>query len=104
VSATFTRGDIVGIYLHAYGVSIDQATSQPSLSIRYNVLRDGRMVQAPVSDEQGRSVKFVSDRRIVLVSGLATDKLEPGAYRLVIRIKDKISGQEASTAAGLTIR
>jgi hypothetical protein len=104
VSATFARGDIVGVYFHAYGVSIDQATSQPSLSVRYNLLRDGRMVQPPVADEAGRSVKFVSDRRIVMVSGLATDRLEPGAYRLVVRIRDKVSGQEASTAASLTIQ
>jgi len=103
VSGSFTRGDIVGVYLHVYGASLDQTTTRPALSVRYHILRENKMVRPPVADEEGRSIRFVSDRRVVLAGGLATNSLEPGPYRLLIRLKDKVSGQETSAAANFTI-
>jgi len=99
----FPRGDIVGVYLQAYGASIDEAAARPSLSIRYHVMQGGRAVRPPIIDDVGRTVRFVSDKRVVLVTGLGTDSLELGAYRLLVKIRDNISGQEASAEANFTV-
>lgn len=100
----FPRGDIVGVHLKAYGASIDEMAARPSLSTRYHVMQGGRAVRPPIIDDVGRTVRFVSDKRVVLVTGLGTDSLEPGSYRLLVKIRDNISGNADGRRAQYPIR
>jgi hypothetical protein len=104
VTTEFPLGDIAGIYMHVYGAAIDQSTGSPSLSVRYHVMQKGRSVRPPMVDDEGRSIRFASEQRAVLVHGIPTDGLAAGEYRLLVRIKDKISGMETTADANFKVK
>lgn len=80
------------IYFHLYNARLDQSTGSPSLSLRYQVLREGKEV-ASLLEQTGQSIQFVSDRRAVLLRGLSIKDLQPGRYQLRVEVTDRLSGQ-----------
>ncbi len=90
----FRSSEVMKIYFQAYNFQTDQKTQQPSLSVTYYVLKDGKQVKR-FSDSSGASMQSASPQRAVFASGINLKLLDPGSYRLLVRIKDKLSGKEA---------
>ncbi len=97
VPRSFTRHDILHLYLQAYNVQLDQSLLDASLEVRYFVMEEGKLAIS-FPDVQGRSIRYVSPQRVVLNTAFRLEKLKPGKHRVLVRVKDKISGQEASAA------
>jgi len=103
LSLEFSADRPFGAYLQLYNVKIDQSTSQPSLSMRYRIMRDGKQVKY-WSDSRGESIQFLSDRRVVLVKPLPLSKLQPGPYTLEVEIEDELSNQKARITQNFNVR
>ena len=88
----FTPQMPMGVYLQIYNAVLDQAKGAPSLTVRYELFQDGKML-AVASDENGESIQFFSGQRVVLVKQLRLDGLNPGDYQIRVNVVDRSSNQ-----------
>ncbi|HEY3128730.1 MAG TPA: GWxTD domain-containing protein [Acidobacteriota bacterium] len=98
----FRAGEVMKLYFQAYNFQTDEKAQQPSLSVTYYVLKNGKQVKR-FSDPSGASMQSASLRRAVFASGVNLKLLDPGSYRLVVRIKDKLSGKEAGASMEFSV-
>ena len=92
VRKVFSVASPLAVYFQLYNVGIDQTSLRPSLQVSYTVLRSGEPV-VEVIDEEGESVQFFSDQRVVLIRKLPVESLESGDYRVKVTVRDEITNQ-----------
>jgi GWxTD domain-containing protein len=91
----FAQGEQLGVYLQLYNVALDQTTLDPSLQIRYRILRNGRVIRESI-DSGGASIQFFSSERIVLIKRLHLQGFQTGEYSIEVAVTDRISDRDAS--------
>ncbi len=92
----------LGVYLQLYNAGLDQASGNPSLSVAYKLIRNGKVL-AVADDEKGESIQFFSGRRVVLVKELSLDGLEPGSYTVQLEVQDRLTTQKLEVASPFTV-
>ena len=90
VSGVYKRGQDVGIYMQVYNAGIDQTTLRPAIDVEYVLQKDGKEVFKQAEDWRGNSD---AGQRLTLARLLPTNNLAPGEYEIVVRVRDKVSGQ-----------
>ena len=90
VSGVYKRGQDVGIYMQVYNAGIDQTTLRPAIDVEYVLQKDGKEVFKQAEDWRGNSD---AGQRLTLARLLPTSNLAPGEYEIVVRVRDKVSGQ-----------
>ncbi len=100
VSGTYKRGQDVGIYMQLYNAGIDQTTLRPSVDVEYVLTKDGKELLKQPEDWKGLSD---GGQRLTLARLLPTDKMAPGEYEIVIRVRDRVSGQSLTPTGKFTI-
>ncbi len=88
----FYKQHRLNVYLQVYGVQLDQVTFEPSLQIKYQVLKKSGSV-AEFVDTEGQTIQYSSPRRVVLIAGVPIQDLEPGKYTVRVEVTDLISEQ-----------
>jgi GWxTD domain-containing protein len=96
VSGTYKRGQDVGIYMQVYNAGIDQTTLRPAVDVEYVLTKDGKEVFKQAEDWRGNSD---AGQRLTLARLLPTTNLAPGEYEVVVRVRDKVSGQSLAPTA-----
>ncbi|NWG14440.1 MAG: hypothetical protein HXY20_12995, partial [Acidobacteria bacterium] len=99
---TYSRSDPLLVYLQLYGSRLDPSTQAPALTVRYNILKDGRLFFGQ-TDDKGKTVHFVSEQRVVLLASIPLATFEPGKFRLLVQATDRISGETTSADATFTV-
>ncbi|HYY98793.1 MAG TPA: GWxTD domain-containing protein [Pyrinomonadaceae bacterium] len=100
VSGTYRRGQDVGIYMQVYNAGVDQTTLRPSVDVEYALMKDGKEVFKQAEDWRGLSD---SGQRLTLARLLPTSNLAPGEYDIVVRVRDKVSGQSLNPTQKFTV-
>jgi GWxTD domain-containing protein len=100
MTGLYHQGQPVGVYLQLYNAGIDQTTLRPSVDVEYALLKDGQELGKQLEDWRGISD---SGQRLTLARLLDTEGLAPGEYEVMIRIKDRVSGQALTQAAKFTV-
>src|SRR6266496_1490604 len=100
VAGSYHRGQPVGVYLQIYNAGIDQTTLRPSVDVEYALLKDGKEVGKQAEDWRGMSD---SGQRLTLARLIDTRTLPTGEYQIVIRIRDRVSGQTLSPTEKFTV-
>jgi GWxTD domain-containing protein len=100
LTGVYHRGQPVGVYMQVYNVGIDQTTLRPSVDVEYALLKDGQELSTQAEDWSGLSD---SGQRLTLARLIDSRALAPGEYELVIRIRDRVTGQRLSPSAKFTI-
>jgi len=100
VSGTYHRGQPVGVFMQVYNAGIDQTTLRPSVDVEYALLKDGKEVGKMAEDWRGMSD---SGQRLTLARLIDTRTLPTGEYQIVIRIRDRVSGQTLSPTEKFTV-
>ncbi len=100
VSGTYHRGQPVGVFMQVYNAGIDQTTLRPSVDVEYALLKDGKEVGKQAEDWRGMSD---SGQRLTLARLIDTRTLPTGEYQIVIRIRDRVSGQTLSPTEKFTV-
>jgi 5-hydroxyisourate hydrolase-like protein (transthyretin family) len=84
--------------MQVYNLNVDEGTHKPSATIEYAVINTANnkpvLQQTESSDQRGN----VSDQ-ITLEKSLSLSSLEPGTYRITIKVNDNISKQTISPSA-----
>jgi GWxTD domain-containing protein len=100
VARSYRKGDPIGLYLQVYNAGIDQTTLRPSVDVDYVLLKDGKELGKMPEDWRGMSD---AGQRLTLARLITSDQLAPGEYELMVRIKDRVSGQSLSPSEKFTI-
>lgn len=96
LSKVFQLEKPFGVYLQVYNSGLDQTTLSPSLRVSYKILKDSDPV-VELQDESGESIQFFSGQRVVLIKNLPVKELQPGKYRVLIEVEDRINNQRVTT-------
>jgi GWxTD domain-containing protein len=100
MTGLYHRGQPVGVYLQVYNAGIDQTTLRPSVDVEYLLSKDGKEVRKQVEDWRGISD---SGQRLTLARLMDTQALAVGEYELMIRIRDRVSGQTLTPVAKFSV-
>jgi GWxTD domain-containing protein len=101
-TSTFTRDQRLGIYMQVYNLGIDEKTHKPSLHVRYQVEKDGKLLLDQPEDDaklKKASQQFTVAQRLMDLQGLT-----PGEYIVRIRVTDNIKKQTVSPSASFELR
>ncbi|HLL15293.1 MAG TPA: GWxTD domain-containing protein [Pyrinomonadaceae bacterium] len=100
VARIYRKGEPIGLYMQVYNAGIDQTTLRPSVDVDYVLLKDGKELGKMAEDWRGMSD---AGQRLTLARMITSDQLAPGEYELMVRIKDRVSGQSLSPSEKFTL-
>jgi GWxTD domain-containing protein len=100
LSASYKKGQEVGIYMQVYNAGIDQTTLRPAVDVQYVLTKDGKEVFTQPENWEGLSD---SGQRLTLARLLPTNAMALGDYEIKIKIKDRVSGQLMEKSSKFTI-
>ncbi len=100
VSATYKRGEPVGLFMQVYNAQIDQTTLRPAVEVEYVVEKDGKEVNRVKEDWRGLSD---AGQRLTLARLMPTGGALPGNYEIIVRVHDKVSNQTLTPSAKFTL-
>jgi hypothetical protein len=89
---SFPSGGLLGLYFQIYNAALDQSTRLPSLTLSFQLVKDGKVLRQLV-DREGRSIQYFSDRRIVVIQALGLENLAPDRYGIRIQVTDDLTGR-----------
>ncbi|MGH7463021.1 MAG: GWxTD domain-containing protein, partial [Longimicrobiales bacterium] len=101
VAERFNRTQRLGIYLQVYNLGTDEKSQKPSATVEYALLKDERPVfQFSENSDQihGASQQMTLEKLLPLSS------LEPGRYKLQVKVTDQINKQTITPTASFTVQ
>jgi hypothetical protein len=100
VSGVYRRGQPVGVYMQVYNAGIDQTTLRPAVDVEYVLSKDGKELGKQSEDWRGLSD---AGQRLTLARLVDSSGLTPGDYEIVIKVRDRVSGQTLSPSAKFSV-
>ena len=94
----FRRSERLNVWMQVYNLAVDAKTKKSSASIEYTVTNE-RTGKTALSVTESSSDLVNPGEQITLQKTLATNSLEPGTYRVRIKVADAISKQEIAASA-----
>jgi len=102
IDRTFGTDQALNVYVQVHNAAMDQVTMEPALTVHYSLSR-GQETVAEQVDRAGESVQYYSGQRVVLARQFGLADIEPGDYRLDVKVDDNISGQSVSTSKNVKV-
>jgi len=96
VNQTFTQDQKLGIFLQVYNLGLDPQTHRPSMSIRYDISKDGKTI---IDQPEDTSKWTNAGAQVTLEKTLDLKPLQPGKYGVAINITDNVRKQTVSPSA-----
>ncbi len=100
LSETFTRDEKMGIYMKFYNFQADEKTNKPSGSIQYEVVKTGSDKKVFEFSEE---VSSTGGTEVTVEKLLPLKSLEPGQYKLKMKVTDKLRNQTLTPSATFTV-
>ncbi|MFQ5789310.1 MAG: GWxTD domain-containing protein, partial [Acidobacteriota bacterium] len=100
VNKRFAPGSVLTAYLQAYGYEQDPRNGRASLRVDFFILREGRLyskVAPSYHRPAGRT-------QIAIKSEISLGGFPAGAYTLLARVTDEISGQKAERSTNFAVK
>ena len=99
---SFKRGQKMNFWMQVYNLTMDEKTHKPSATIEYdvvNIASNKNVVHATESTEQMGNV----GEQVTLQKSLSAANLEPGVYKIDIKVNDNISKQTLDPSATFAV-
>jgi GWxTD domain-containing protein len=100
--ASFHRNQNVNFWMQVYNLGIDDKSKKPSATIEYDVVNSATNKPVVHSVENTETMGNVGEQ-LTLEKTLALASLQPGTYRITIKVNDKISKQTISPSASFAV-
>jgi GWxTD domain-containing protein len=100
--AVFKRGQKVNFWMQVYNLSVDDKTHKPSATFEYDIVNaatNKAIVHAVDSSDKMGNV----GEQITLHKAVASANLDPGVYRIQIKVSDNISKQTVGPSATFAV-
>jgi GWxTD domain-containing protein len=100
--AVFKRGQKVNFWMQVYNLSVDDKTHKPSATFEYDIVNaatNKAIVHAVDSSDKMGNV----GEQVTLHKAVASANLDPGVYRIQIKVSDNISKQTVGPSATFAV-
>lgn len=100
--ATFKRNQSLNLWMQVYNLAMSDKTKRPDATFEYDI----------VNQQTNKSVLHVVEstaqmvnpgEQVTLEKTMALNNLDPGLYRLTVKVHDNVSGQDISPAARFAV-
>ncbi len=98
----FKRDQKVNFWMQVYNLGIDQQTKRPSATIQYDVV-NAATSKAVVHSVENTSQMGNVGEQVTVEKSLPLSSLEPGLYRITIKVDDQVSKQVISPSATFAV-
>jgi 5-hydroxyisourate hydrolase-like protein (transthyretin family) len=100
--ASFKRGQKMNFWMQVYNLTVDEKTHKPSATVEYNVVNVATNKAVVHSIESTDQMGNVGDQ-LTLQKSLSAANLDPGIYRIQIKVNDSISKQTVDPTATFAV-
>jgi 5-hydroxyisourate hydrolase-like protein (transthyretin family) len=88
----FKRNQKMNFWMQVYNLTVDEKTHKPSATVEYNVVNATTNKQVVHAVESTEQMGNVGDQ-MTLEKSLSAANLDPGVYRMQIKVNDNVSKQ-----------
>ena len=99
---SFKRGQKMNFWMQVYNLTMDEKTHKPSATFSYEVINTATNKSVVHTTESTEQMGNVGDQ-VTLQKSLAAANLEPGLYRIEIKVNDNISKQTVGPTATFAV-
>jgi len=99
---SFKRNQKLNFWMQVYNLSVDDKTHKPSATVEYNVVNAATNKPVIHTVESTETMGNLGDQ-MTLQKTLSAANLEPGVYRLQIKVNDNISKQTVDPTATFAV-
>jgi GWxTD domain-containing protein len=99
--ASFKRGERLNIWMQVYNLTIDEKTKKPSAVIQYDIVNAATNKSVVHAIENSDQMGNIGEQ-MTLEKSLALT-MDPGVYRLTIKVDDKVNGQNIAPTANFAV-
>lgn len=100
--ATFKRNEKVNFWMQVYNLTVDDKTHKPSATVQYNVINQATNKPVIHTIESTDKMGNVGEQ-LTLAKTLSAANLEPGIYRIQIKVDDNLSKQTVEPTATFAV-
>ncbi len=100
--ATFNRSQTVNFWMQVYNLGIDEKTHKPSATVEVEIINLADQKAVLRSVETTQDMGNVGDQ-LTLAKKVPAGNLQPGQYRVTVKVDDKISKQSVVPTATFTV-
>ncbi|MGH9782641.1 MAG: GWxTD domain-containing protein [Terriglobia bacterium] len=104
VGETFARDQKLGIYLQVYNMKPDETGNRPAATIQYSVLNLRNNQSVLEMEEEAGKLPEASPFQAVIEKLLPLSALEPGKYKLQIKVTDRVTKRTVSPSAEFIVQ
>jgi len=90
--ASFKRDQRLNLWMQVYNLGVDEKTKKPSATVQYDLVNTQTNKSVVTSMESTEQMGNISDQ-MTLEKSMALNSMEPGLYRLTVKVDDKVSNQ-----------
>ena len=98
----FKRGQKMNFWMQVYNLSIDEKTHKPSATFEYDVVNMATNKPVVHTTESTDTMGNVGEQ-VTLQKSLSAGNLEPGVYKIDIKVNDNISKQTVDPSATFAV-
>lgn len=99
---TFKRNQKLNFWMQVYNLGMDEKTHKPSATFEYDVVNAATNKAVVHTTESTEQMGNVGDQ-VTLQKTLSAGNLEPGLYRIEIKVNDNISKQTVGPTATFSV-
>ncbi|MGO9647061.1 MAG: GWxTD domain-containing protein [Terriglobales bacterium] len=99
---TFKRGQKMSFWMQVYNLTVDEKTHKPSATVEYNVINAATNAAVVHTVESTETMGNVGEQ-VTLQKSLSAANLNPGVYRIQIKVNDNISKQTVDPTATFAV-
>ena len=100
--AVFKRNQKVNFWMQVYNLNVDEKTHRPSATFSYDVVNAATNKAVIQTTDSTDKMGNVGDQ-VTLQKSVSAANLEPGTYRIDIKVNDNISKQTVGPSATFTV-
>jgi hypothetical protein len=105
INDEFRQDERLGIYMQVYNLGEDEGTSQPKGTISYQVARLDKPNELLLDFTEDLSlIRGASARQVVIEKLLPLQTLDPGEYRLSLKVSDGVKNETITPSATFKVR
>lgn len=98
----FKRGQKLNFWMQVYNLGVDDKTHKPSATVEYNVVNAATNKSVVHTVESTDQMGNIGDQ-VTLQKTLSAANLDPGVYRIQIKVNDNISKQTLDPSATFAV-
>ena len=100
--ASFRRDQKMNVWMQVYNLGVDGQSNKPSATIEYDVVNSSTNT-AVMHLQDSTAAMGSSGGKITLQKSVPLEKMQPGTYRLTIKVNDNVSRQTIAPSVNFAV-